>query len=229
MMRQDIHHIEVGAELVCQEEGDEIDTSARSRPRTAIPTVSVDYAFMGGLRADGSGRATDMPIMVTKCDADRWVTSDPVPAKGTSIHMHGARCLAEVIVQTGFPKLILKSDGEPAIKELKREAVKLAREEVNIEVVMEESMEYVSETNGPVEQAVRAVEDKVRTLKFAVEEMHGVKIESDAPIFKWVVLYGGQIMSRAHRYEVAGRTAYERRKGQPYKRNCQCLANKFQP
>ena len=184
----------------------------------AVPTLSLDYAFMGGPTADGAGRAVDMPILVTKCSADRWVTSDPVPAKGTSIHAYGARCLAEAIVQTGFPKLILKSDDEAAIKELKREAVKLAREEVNVEVVMEESMDYVSETNGPVEQAVRQIEDKIRTLKFAMEEMHGTKVDSDAPVLKWAVRYAGQIMSRAHRYEADGRTSYELRKGKPYRR-----------
>ena len=93
----------------------------------AVPTISVDYAFLGEPGAHGEGRATDMPILVTKCDADRWVTSDPVPCKGTSSSSYGAKCLAEVLVQSGYPKVILKTDNESAILELKREAVKKPR------------------------------------------------------------------------------------------------------
>jgi hypothetical protein len=171
----------------------------------AVPTLSADYAFMG---AQGP-KAWVLPILLTKCDAVRWVTSDPVPAKGTSVSPCGAKCLAEAIVQSGFPTVILKTDNEPAILELKHEAVRLGREEINVEIIMEESRDYVSETNGPVELAVRQVEEKIRTLKFAVEEMHGVKIEDDHPVLKWAVRYAGQIMSRAHRYEADGRTAYE--------------------
>jgi len=192
----------------------------------AVPTISADYAFMGGRGPEGKGRASDLPILITKCDADRWVTSDPVPAKGTSASLHGARCLAEAIVQSGFPKVIVKTDNEPAILELKREAVKLAREEVNVEIILEESMDYVSETNGPCEIAVKQVEEKVRTLKYGVEMMHGVKLPDDHPVLKWAVRYAGQIMSRAHRYEVDGRTAYELRKGKSYKRKLPIFGEK---
>ena len=147
----------------------------------AAPTLSVDYAFMGGKTATREGAAGDMPIMVTKCEADRWVTADVVPAKGAT-NRYGAQILAEIIVHTGVPKLILKSDGGPAINEMNREAVKRAREEVNMEVIFEESHAYVSETAGLVEQAIRQVEERTRTLRFATEEMHGTKLEPDSPI-----------------------------------------------
>ena len=192
----------------------------------AVPTISVDYAFLGEPGAHGEGRATDMPILVTKCDADRWVTSDPVPCKGTSASSYGAKCLAEVLVQSGYPKVILKTDNEPAILELKREAVKIAREEVNMDIIPEESMDYVSQTNGPVEATVKQVEDKARTLKFSVEQMHGVKFEDNHAVLKWAVRYAGQILSRAHRFEADGRTAYELRKGKPYRRKLPIFGEK---
>ena len=191
----------------------------------AVPTLSVDYAFIGGKTAAGEGAAGDTPIMVTKSEADRWVTPDVVPAKGAT-NPYGAQVLAEIIVQTGVPKLILKSDGEPAVKELKREAVKRAREEVNVEVIFEESHAYVSETAGLVEQAVRQIEERTRTLRFATEEMHGTKLEPDSPILPWAVKYSGQIMSRAHRFDVDGRTAYELRKGKPYRRRLPAFGEK---
>ena len=57
---------------------------------------------------------------------------------------------------SGYPRIILKSDNEPAIIELKREAIKTVREELGVEVVPEESMAYQSETAGVIEQAVQA-------------------------------------------------------------------------
>ena len=120
----------------------------------------------------------------------------------------------------------MKSDGEPAIVEMKREAVKRAREEVAVEVIFEESHAYVSQTNGVIEQAVGAVEAKTRTLKFAVEEMHSVKLEPNSPVLTWAVSYAGQMISRAHRYSSDGRTAYELRKGKPYKRRLPIFGEK---
>ena len=64
------------------------------------------------------------------------------------------------MVQNGFPKIILKTDNEPAILQLKRAAIRVAREKTTIEVFPEESNEHVSQTNGFVEQAVQAVERK---------------------------------------------------------------------
>ena len=83
------------------------------------------------------------------------------------------------MVQSGFPKIILNNDKEPAIMELNRAAMRLAREETVTEAVPEESNEYVSQTNGFVEQAVQAVERKGRTLKFSVEVLHDVTLPSD--------------------------------------------------
>ena len=112
----------------------------------------------------------------------------------------------------------MKTDQEPAILEVKREAGKLAREEGGIEIVPEESQAYVSPTNGIAEQAIQAIERKVRTLKFSVEQLHGVKLPPNHPLLVWAVEYAGQIESRTHRYTGVGRTAFELRRGKPYKR-----------
>ena len=77
-----------------------------------------------------------MPILVIKSHKARWILSHAVPSKGTK-HPWGAKCLAAALVQSGFPKVILKSDNEPAVVELKRAAVRAAREEVGIEVIMD--------------------------------------------------------------------------------------------
>ena len=126
--------------------------------------------------------------------------------------------MADSILQRGFPKVIVKTDQEPAILEVKREAAKLVRDEGGIEVVPEESQAYVSPTNGIAEQAIQAIERKVRTLKYSVEQLHGVKLPPNHAILPWCVEFAGQIESRMHRYSGIGRTAFELRRGKTYKR-----------
>ena len=50
-----------------------------------------------------------------------------------------------------YAEVLFKSDGEPAIKELKREAVKKVREDVAMNVQFEESAVASSGSNGTVE------------------------------------------------------------------------------
>ena len=84
------------------------------------------------------------------------------------------------MVQSGSPKIIVKTDNEPANLKLEHAATRLAREETAIEVVPEESNEYVSQTGGFVEQAVQVMERKVRTLKFSAEDPQGVSQPSSS-------------------------------------------------
>ena len=80
---------------------------------------------------------------------------------------------ADATVQSGFPKIIVKTDNEPAVLELKHVATPLTRELTAIAVVLEDSNEYVSQTGSFVQQAVQAVERKVPILNFSVKEPHG--------------------------------------------------------
>ena len=52
----------------------------RRAEERAVPTISVDFAFLGGKGPDGTGHANDLPILVTRCDADRWISVDPIPS-----------------------------------------------------------------------------------------------------------------------------------------------------
>ena len=107
--------------------------------------------------------------------------------------------MADAMVQSGFPKIIVKIDNERAILEPQRAATRLAREETANEVVPEESEEYVSQTGGFDEQAVQAVQRKLSTLKFSVEELHGVTLPPTHPLFVWAVEYATQITHRSCR------------------------------
>ena len=58
----------------------------------------------------------------------------------------------------------------------------------------------------------------VRTFKHQVEALHGINLDANHPMLVWAVRYAGQILSRAQRSTLDGKTAYELRKGKPYRR-----------
>eukprot|EP00971_Amphidinium_carterae_P351232 6491993-Amphidinium_carterae.2 len=119
---------------------------------------------------------------------------------------------------------MLKSDGGPCIVELKKEAVKKVRELAKVESILEAS--EVAETSGVIEQAVKAIKGKVRTLKFATKEFHGTPIPETHSMLTWRVGFAGQIMSRSHRYSGDRQTAFELRKSKKYRRALPVFAEK---
>ena len=65
---------------------------------------------------------------------------------------------------------------------------------------------------------MQAIERKVRTLKFSVEEVHGVRLTPNHPLLVWAVEYASQVTNRQHKYAGEGRTAFELRRGKAYRR-----------
>eukprot|EP00971_Amphidinium_carterae_P336538 6472952-Amphidinium_carterae.2 len=106
----------------------------------SIPTCSLDYLFLG----DGEGGAP--PILVFKDHRSKWVESSVVKRKGED--PYAIKILAEWLEATGYPRLTLKSDGEPAIKSLKRAAMVRVREQSAVEILMEESPVEDHQKNG---------------------------------------------------------------------------------
>ena len=104
-----------------------------------VPVVSLDYTFP---RDKKENRVSDqgMPILVMKSSADKWTSAFVVPQKGSNEYAINA--VAREIQNTGYNRLIIKSDQEPAIKELVN-AVKRERAE-NIE------LESFTEEESPV-------------------------------------------------------------------------------
>ena len=90
--------------------------------------------------------------MVIKDRRTKVIRARVVPQKGN--HAYGIKVLSGVIESLGHLKIILKSDQEPAILSLK-DAVKM---EVRADVVMEESPEYESKSNGEIGRAIQMVQ-----------------------------------------------------------------------
>ena len=90
--------------------------------------------------------------MVIKDRKIRTIRARVVPQKGN--HWYGIKVLTGVLESLGHSKIILKSDQEPARLSLK-DAVK---SETRINLVLEESPEYESRSNGEVERAIQKIQ-----------------------------------------------------------------------
>ena len=89
-------------------------------------------------------------------------------------------------------KLHIKTDQEPSI--------------VNVQTAMQElSLDHIiplnspvgeSECNGRVENVIKRVQEKVRTLRHHVEYQIKAKIPDDAPIMSWLVTWSAELISK---------------------------------
>ena len=64
-------------------------------------------------------------------------------------------------------------------------------------MVVEHSPVHSSKSNGIVERAVQSVQGLIRTMRSAVEEKWGVKLEVDHAVWPWLVECAGWVLSRA--------------------------------
>ena len=125
--------------------------------------------------------------------------------------------LTEVLLGSGYRKLILASDGEPALVSLQRAAGARAGVAGGIETIHDISAPHDSSGNGLAEMAVKEIKCKVRTIKHQVEQLHGIVISPTHHSLAWMPMYAAALVNRA-RVGMDGKTAWEVRKGKPCKR-----------
>ena len=104
-------------------------------------------------------------------------------------------------------------------------AVRALRERAgDVKVQMVESGVGESAQNGVVERSIWEVESMTRTLCHAAQEFHGVTLELTHPVRVWAVEYASQLLNRSQRSLKDNRTAYELRRGKPFRRKLPAFA-----
>ena len=111
----------------------------------------------------------------------------------------------------GHSKAVLKSDQEPALLSLK-DAVK---SEVGDNLVLEESPEYESKSNGEMERAIQMVQGQFRTLKDRLQSTYNQRIGGERPCIPWLMAHASDTVNRYYVYN-DGRTAFENWKGRKF-------------
>ena len=174
-----------------------------------VPVISVGYMFM---ETDDKDAGRGMPILVSRDRKTKWINAAVVTQKGNC--PYAVKRLSEDIGALGYNRIVLKSDQEPAIKDLKAR-VKAERGE---EIIMEESPAYEHRSNGEVERAIQTVQGQIRTLKSALESRYAWQMPPDGDILPWMVRHAGNMINRYHK-GADGMTAYRRLKGKEFKRD----------
>lgn len=191
-----------------------------SHPDGELPVIALDYCYLNEQESDD--RAS--PILVVKDTYHKWPDSEIVPSKGPQ-HPYSVAAFVDILVNHGHSKYILKSDNEPAILELKRVAAAECRMNHGHTIIFEESPVGEHQANGFIEEGVRSIKAKCRTLKFACEELHGTKISSEHPILPWLVRHAAACLAYGQRGP-DGRTPYERKKQKSFRLSLPCFGEK---
>ena len=173
----------------------------RSDRESRVPTVAIDYTFLG---SDGD---ETFPVLVVKEDRAGAITAIPVQCKGTG-DQWAVDYIKQFIEFIAYKRIVIRSDQEPAILDIKREIGK----RFSGEAVPEESFTKDSASNGMIENAVREIQGMIRTIKDYVEYHIGKKINKRCPILDWLIQHAGNIIT-CFKLQTDGRTAYQRLKG----------------
>jgi hypothetical protein len=111
----------------------------------------------------------------------------------------------------GHSHVVLRTDNEPAIVALLKQAMITLRQDSSEikQVVEEHSSRYDSQSNGFIEATLRDVQGLVRTYMCALSQRLGQRIPPDHAVFSWLVDHAAWVMT-TRRVGHDGRTAYAR-------------------
>ena len=180
-----------------------------------VPVVGLDYGYLERRDECPEGE-TPSPILVVKDGSTKAIFGEVLPYKGVG-HVHCVRTLVRIVAGLGHPQVVLKSDEEPAIVALKRQAALELRAAHGMTVILEESPVGDSQSNGLAENAVRELKGVARSLKFAVATLHNTEIHAKHPILPWLISHASAVIIRSQLGK-DGLTAFRRWKGRDFRR-----------
>ena len=195
---------------------------ARLSAEQDIPRIGMDYMHVSehGVTHKKDevpdGDAVEVLTMLVVKDAwhkSIWIY--PVEGKGVMAAEWLPEMLRKDLATSGLDNcmLVVKSDQEPAIRELQEEIARQRRSEGAVGTIIENSKVGDSSTNGRTERAIQEVGGMLRTLKFALEERTGGETIGLAhPIMPWAAKHASMQINR-FQVRANGLTAYQSMKG----------------
>ena len=143
---------------------------------------------------------------------DRWIGAAIVPTKVAD--EYAVAELKNDVTCSGFTEVLVRSDNEPGIFALKESAV-TALKLAGVNVKIEESALYDSQSNKLAESAVKDLKDAVRRNLVCLVRRFGQAFPGGHPVLTWLVKYSVAMMNRCRR-DLDGKTANELRKGRKF-------------
>ena len=132
-----------------------------------------------------------------------------VPKKRVDDKRFAVDIIVDDVLWLGYAKVILKSDDEPAIIKLLKEALAALKVSGLEQAGEEHSPPYDSQANGSVGDAVKLVKCRLRTLKLCLERRIGKRIPPRHPIMTWLAPHAAAILRYRSRGD-DGKIPYER-------------------
>jgi hypothetical protein len=120
--------------------------------------------------------------------------------------------ICEMRRDIGRKRIIIRTDGEPAVTKLAEAVAAFRAEETALEMTSKDNSQGI----GPVERGNYLVASCARALRSTIEEKLGWRIPIGHPIVSWLIRHCSWLLNR---YSVGhdGKTPYERAKGRAYK------------
>ena len=188
-----------------------------------VPRFCVDYCFLGralkgempktaeALKEPLDAEDGQRPILVM-VDQETGATFSYLVTKG--VNNYAVHVMSEALKFAGRQRVLIMSDGEPAIRALIDTVARQAGKETQVQHAPKETH---GPSNGAAERAILEVARQARTLVHALETRYpGYQLKGDSEVFPWVIRHSGWLITR-FLIKADGRTPYERLKGREYK------------
>ena len=157
------------------------------------------------------------PILVGKFSKYRWLMTHPVPYNGTQHRLIIGKLVNDVIM-SGVQTLVVKSDQEASIMDVKNSSVRDLRGVERLTVMPEGSPVGASAANAMIERSVWEMQSTTSAIVAYAKWVHGAVFEPGSAILTWAVEFSGQVVSRFQRSVSDGKTACERQKLKSYRK-----------
>lgn len=173
----------------------------------AVTTVSMDYMYL-------NDKAEKYPIIAITDRKTKAVMAHMVQCKGIKDDWAVRKVLLD-IEDFGYAgaKIVIKNDQEPAMVDFQRKIM----ENRKAETVPKNSQVGESQANGEAENAIKRLQEQIRTIKDDLEAKTGLDIEMNHLVMPWLIEWAGVVLNRYMVYK-DGHTAYRNITGKSSKR-----------
>ena len=148
-----------------------------------------------------------MPILISKDRTSKMISAQVMPEKGAI--PYAILKMSQDIKNLGYREVIINTDQEPSIKNLKEKVMNELGVESQIEAIPEESPVGESQSNGEIEAVAKIVGGQVRTMKQALEDRYNTQITAEHQSMPWLVRHAAQTINRCRILE-DGRSPYQK-------------------
>ena len=208
---------------------------AGSSGESNIPVIGIDYWYItagsifrreemeyaldeaGEQRlAEGRRAGAIVKCLIVRDFKTKCVFGHVIPFRDQE-QLYSADLVTSDVAWLGHVKIMLKSDGEPAIRKLAQKAlenIKCMVDDVQ-QVAVENSHPYDSKSNGGTEIGIKIIRGLLRTLTLCLESRLGQKIPPQHPLTSWLLEHASHVhnaMTIGH----DGMTPWHRARGRPF-------------